>query len=121
MYVLFTRHPDFQDGQITTATIHFVKDSATTTTEAKAFYNYDKVEYAANTNYLFRNFKDGETVKVIFETSNPSKAAVYSWWGYWIQWDEILASIFIPVVFLYAAKAITSSPSPEALREQKEM
>ncbi len=121
LYVLFTRHPDFQDGEITTAKIHFVKDSSGPATVAKAFFNYDNVEYAANTNYPFRNFKEGETVRVIFETSNPSKGAVYSWWGYWIRWDELLASILIPVIFLNAAKAITASPSPKAIKEQEEM
>jgi hypothetical protein len=118
LYLLFTRHPDFQDGEITAATIHFVKDSSASTPVAKAFFTYDKIVYAANTSYPFRSFKDGQTVRVIFETSNPSKAAVYSWWGYWIQWDELLASVLIPVIFLYAAKAITSGPSATSLHDQ---
>ena len=60
-------------------------------------------------------------MRIIYEMSDPSKAAVYNWWGYWFQWDELLASILIPLILLYAAIAITAHPTPEALVEEMEM
>jgi hypothetical protein len=71
--------------------------------------------------YPLRQLKEGDRVKIIYDTTNPSKAAVYSWWGYWMKWDELLASILIPFILLYAAKAITASPAPEAVVEELEM
>ena len=88
---------------------------------AKAIFFVDKIQDTTNAAYVFRNLKEGQTVPVIYETSNPNKATVYYWWGYWLQWDELLASILIPFVLLYAAKAITASPTPEALLEEMEM
>jgi hypothetical protein len=59
-------------------------------------------------------------VLVIYDTSNPLNAAVYKWWGYWLRWNELIASILIPVVLYYAANAITSNPTPETLIEELE-
>lgn len=98
-----------------------MNDSATKKPMAKAIFIVDKIQDTTNATYVFRNLKEGQTVPIIYETSNPKKAAVYFWWGYWLQWDELLASILIPFVLLYAAKAITASPTPEALLEEMEM
>ena len=119
LYILFSRKPDYQDGEITAGSIHYITDS-THKTVPKAIFSIGKDEYAVNAGYVFRNFKEGQTVQVIYETSDPSKAAVYSWWGYWLQWDELLGSILIPVVFLFVAKEITARPTPEALLEEIE-
>lgn len=120
LYILFSRKPDFQDGEITTGRIHYITDS-TSKPVPKAIFSIGKDEYAVNAGYVFRNLKEGQTVQVIYETSDPSKAALYSWWGYWLQWDELLGSILIPVVFLFIAKEITARPTPEALLEEMEM
>lgn len=120
LYILFSRKPDYQDGEITTGRIHYITDS-TSKSVPKAVFSIGKDEYAVYAGYVFRNLKEGQTVQVIYETSDPSKAAVYSWWGYWLQWDELLGSILIPVVFLFIAKEITARPTPEALLEEMEM
>jgi len=120
LYVFFTRQPDYEDGEFTDGTIHYVKDSAQKSV-AKAFFSINKTTDTINAAYPLRNLKEGEPVKIIYETNSPSKAAVYSWWGYWLQWDELLASILIPFILLYAAKAITANPTPEAVVEELEM
>jgi hypothetical protein len=120
LYILFTRQPDFQDGEFTTGIIHYIKDSSQKPT-AKAIFSLDKLQDTINAAYPLRNLKEDEKVNIIYETSDPSKAAVYSWWGYWLQWDELLASVLIPVILLYAAKAITAGPTPEAVVEELEM
>ncbi|MFT4155829.1 DUF3592 domain-containing protein [Parafilimonas sp.] len=120
LYILFSRRPDYQDGEITTATIHYVADSANKAVP-EAVFRINKDAYTVNAGYVLRNLKEGQTVQVIYETSDPSKAAVYSWWGYWLQWDELLGSILIPVIFFFAAKEITARPAPEAPAEEMEM
>ena len=32
---------------------------------------------------------------MIYEAVQPEKAAVYSWWGYWIKAGELVASIVL--------------------------
>jgi hypothetical protein len=120
LYILFTRQPDFQDGVFTTGIIHYIKDSSRKPI-AKAIFSLDKLQDTINAAYPLRNLKEGEKVNIIYETSDPSKAAVYGWWGYWLQWDQLLASVLIPFILLYAAKAITASPTPEAVMEELEM
>ena len=120
LYIFFTRLPDYQDGELTTGIIHYIKDS-TGKRVAKAVFSAAKMQDTIAADYSFRYLKEGQTVKIIYETSDPSKAAVYSWWGYWLQWDEILASLLIPLLLFYAAKAITAGPTPEAVVEELEM
>lgn len=121
LYIFFTRQPDYVDGEFLTGTVHFIQDSLSKKLVAKANFITDKTLYTVNAGYSFRNLKEGENVSIIYEASNPQQAAVYSWWGYWIKWNELIASILIPTVLLYAAKAITNNPTPVALIEELEM
>ena len=120
LYIFFTRQPDYLDGEFTTGTVHFAEDTALKHVIAKASFGVDTGYYLINATYPLWKFTEGEKVNIIYEAANPQQAAVYSWWGYWIKWDELVVSILIPVVFLFAANAITSNPSPEALIEQME-
>jgi len=120
LYIFFSRRPDYQDGEFVTGVVRYIKDS-TGTPVPKAVFSLHKITDTINAGYVFRNLTEGQQVKVIYENANPSKAAVYSWWGYWLLWDELLASILIPLVLFYAAKAITAGPTPEALMEELEM
>ena len=114
-YIVFARQPDYFDGQFATGAIHFVRDSAAKAILPKAFFTAGKKEYVADAAYLFRNFKEGERVKLIYDTSKPGNAAVYSLWGYWIRWGEILFSLAAFAVMYFIAVSITSHPSPESL------
>ncbi|HEX5153302.1 MAG TPA: DUF3592 domain-containing protein [Parafilimonas sp.] len=120
LYIFFTRQPDYQDGEFTTGIIRYIKDS-TGKPAAKAIFSAGRNQDTIAAGYSFRHLKEGQTVKIIYETSDPSKAAVYSWCGYWLQWDELLASFLIPLFLFYAAKAITAGPTPEAVVEELEM
>jgi hypothetical protein len=120
LYILFSRQPDFQDGEFTPGIIHYNKDS-TGKRVPEATFSVNKTQYTINAAYPLLRLQEGQLITIIYETNNPSHASVYSWWGYWLQWDELLASILIPLVLLYAAKAITAGPDPEALLEELEM
>jgi hypothetical protein len=119
LYIFFTRQPDYQDGEFTTGIIHYVTNS-NKAPSPKAIFSIHDSKDTIDASYQLRRLKEGETVRIIYDTSNPSKAAVYAWWGYWIQWDELLASILIPFILLYAAKAITAGPAPEVVIEELE-
>jgi hypothetical protein len=116
-YILFSRQPDYFDGEITDATIHWMKDS-TQNNIPKAVFSIGKKQYAVDARYVLRNLPEGKQVQVIYEMANPEKAAVYSFWGYWITWSELIGSIALLVVTMEAAKAITKNPTAEALLEQ---
>lgn len=116
-FVVFARQPDYFDGEVTSATINMVKDSATNALKPVASFSVGANKYAVAASYPLRFIKEGDAVKVIYESSNPKKAVVYSIWGYWILWDELLVSLSIYLVLFYAAVGITSNPTPEALLE----
>jgi hypothetical protein len=119
LYILFTRKPDFFDSDITKATIHFAKDSAGETAPF-AFYAVDSQTLKTDARYLFRSFSDGESCKVIYSTEQPQIGAVYSLWGYWLTWQEVIASIVLVIVLYQIAKAITRNPTPEGLLSELE-
>jgi len=118
VYILFSRQPDYFDGELTKATIHFIRDKLTDNPEPYASYTINKKDYLIDASYLFRSFKEGEKIDLIYETAQPNKAAVYSWWGYWFTPGELLFSIGLLIVMLYIAISITKNPTPGAVMEQ---
>src|SRR5689334_21480476 len=85
VYILFSRRPDYFDGELTNATIHFSYDS-TKHLQPFAVYSVDEKNYSVDPAYLFKHYNEGENVRVIYEASQPEKGAVYSIWGYWLRW-----------------------------------
>lgn len=119
LYIFFTRQPDYIDGEFTNGVIHYVADSNQKKVP-KIFFTVDGKQYEANAFYALRSLKENENVQIIYDTSKPSKAAIYTWWGYWLRWDELLASIFFTIVLYFAATSITNRPAPESLIEELE-
>ncbi len=118
-YILFTRQPDYFDSETTTAVVHITKDSTGADTPF-AFYRAGMQDNKVDTRYLFRNYREGDACRVIYNTSKPQQGAVYTFWGYWLTWQELLASIALVVVLFQAAKAITRNPTPEGLLSELE-
>ncbi|HWB23909.1 MAG TPA: DUF3592 domain-containing protein [Chitinophagaceae bacterium] len=119
LYIVFTRTPDFFDSETTSATIHYAKDSAGNTIPF-ANYTVARQNLKIDARYLFRDYYDGDACTVRYNTSQPKIAAVDSVWGYWITWQELMASIILAVVLWQIAKAITSNPTPEGLLSELE-
>lgn len=120
LYVLFTRQPDFFDGEMYRATIHHVYDFAHQKQNTFAVYSIEHHTYTVPANYPFRYYKEGETLPIIYEASSPEKASLYCIWGYWIRWKELLSFIAMFLVFYFLAINITSNPTPESLLEELE-
>lgn len=115
---MFTRQPDYFDGEKVPATIQQIQDTASGKMMFKAVFNTGTKVYNIDPYYVFRNLNEGEKLTVIYETGSPEKGAVYSAWGYWITWGELVMSMILCVVLFQVAVAVTNNPSPEALAEQ---
>jgi len=85
---------------------------------AKASFTVGKEPYTVDARYPLRHLEEGDQVEVIYELSQPQKAAVYSWWGYWISIGELIASVVLYIVLFQVAVSINRNPSKEALEEQ---
>lgn len=118
LYMLFTRQPDYFDGEMAVGTIHMQTDSITHRQTLFASFDLGKSNYHVNAAYSLRNLREGEKVAVIYDTTMPQRAAIYAWWGYWLQWDEIAGSIIIAVVLWGIAVLLTNNPTEESRLEQ---
>jgi len=119
LYVLFTRQPDFFDGETTPATVHIMKDSAGKPAPF-AFYSDGKGNYRTDARYLFRHSAEGSKCSVIYDPEKPQHAAVYVLWGYWLTWQELIFSSLLIIVLFQIARAITRNPTPEGLISELE-
>lgn len=86
-----------------------------------AVYNTGLKNYAIDARYVFREWKEGEQTEVIYETGTPGKGAVYSFWGYWITWGELIGSSILIIALFQVAVSITKNPTPEAVMDQLEV
>ena len=118
--MFFSREPDYQEGDFSAAVIHFEKDSATQKKLPFAYFTLPHHLYKVAADYPFKSFAEGEKTKVIYDIGNPQKASVYSLWGYWIRWKELLAFLVLFFLAYQAAAAVTSNPTPEAVIEEIE-
>lgn len=84
----------------------------------KAVYHDGRNRHSIDARYLFRQLTVGERVEVIYESGTPSRGAVYTFWGYWLGWKELLYSVVGYAVLFLVAIAITNNPTPEAVMEQ---
>lgn len=112
---MFTRQPDYFDSAFTTAKIVYLKDNSTNKIIPKAVFSEGTQTFTVDARYAFKNYKPGDNVQIIYETAQPQNAAVYSVWGYWLRWQELLSSSVLIIVLFQIAVAITSKPTPEGL------
>lgn len=117
-YILWSRQPDYFDGEMYPATIQMQMDSISKKVVPKAIYSIGVNQYSVNASYPLINYKTNERVEVIVEHEHPSRAVVYRFWGYWITWGELLTSIVIAVLLFQVAVSITKNPTPDSLLEQ---
>lgn len=121
LYIPFSRTPDFFDGLKSPAMIHFKPDSVTQKQMPFADFSLNgQTTYSVPASYVFRSFKEGQKVEVIYENANPGEGAIYSWWGYWITWKELLFCIVGYILLFQAAKSIVNQPAQESIDELRD-
>lgn len=120
LYIVYSREPDYFDGEYMPATIRWQTDSVHEQAIPKAVFTLQKKEYAIDARYVLRSLPENKKPTLIYHPSHPEKAVVYSFWGYWITWGELLGSIILFIALFQVAVAVTYNPTAEALLEQLE-
>ena len=115
-YIFYTRVPDYFDGETVMATIKI----NSTTNNTFANYTIDSKQYQISADYPLRKLKDGESVELIYNPSKPEIAAVYSLWGYWFTWGELIMSVVLLLGLYKLATSITQNPTEQAIKDQME-
>lgn len=117
-YILFTRQPDYFDGEKAPATIQNVYDSSLQQTIPAAVYQVNGRVYYTDARYFLRSLARKQKVRVIYETATPETAAVFTFWGYWMGWGELLFSVIGYVLLLQIAYSVTTNPNAQSFEEQ---
>ncbi|MCX6209449.1 MAG: hypothetical protein NTZ59_08050 [Bacteroidetes bacterium] len=107
-YIFYTREPDYFDGETTIASI-----SISSNKKAIASYKVDSKIYSIDADYVFRSLHQGEETTVIYNPAHPEKAAVYSIWGYWFTWGELLLSSVLLFLLFQLSVGIIKNPTEE--------
>lgn len=118
-YVLFSRVPDYFDGELTqgvvTEATYSVKDKHPIVVVNYKIGN-EKFKYITNMWFL-TSYKPGQKVPIIYNPSNPRVASIYAFIGYWIKWSELFLTAIVFIILFIAAIFITgknnSSPAIE--------
>jgi hypothetical protein len=118
LYIVYSREPDYFDGETAPAVIHWLKDSVANQSIPKAVFLYNNRTYSIDARYVLRKLEENRKVEIIYNPSKPEMATVYSLWGYWITWGELLTSIVLLIALFQVAVAVTKNPTAGALLEQ---
>ena len=116
-YIFYTREPDYFDGETTQAIIQINEQTKTATA---TFLVANKI-YTINANYFLRKLKNNQKIEIIYVPHHPEKAAVYSLWGYWVCWGELLMSTILLLALYQLSVSITQNPSAETIKSQQEI
>lgn len=110
-YVLFTREPDYFDGEL----CHGIAKE-----NGYIEYTVGKSTYTINASYVFLKINKGQSYPIIYNASKPKLASLNYWWGYWVRWQELLISAVVLALLFFLSASITQNPTPEAVLEQLE-
>jgi hypothetical protein len=108
--------PDYFDSE--TAPGIIVKEAIMSGTKIVAVYSEFGKEYKIILDSAEYASKIGEKLELIYELSNPQKAVVKKFWGYWLIPIELAWSFGGFTALLAIAYATTYKPHPSAIAEQ---
>jgi len=112
-YIFYTREPDYFDGELVAAIIKI--DSKTN--KATANYTIALKQYSINANYPLRKLQDQERVEIIYNPSKPETASIYTLWGFWFTWSELIMSAVLLLGLFQLAVSINKNPTEDLLQE----
>ena len=106
---MFSRVPDYFDGDFTNGTvtkaIFSVKDKRPVVVVAYSV-GTEKFTYTTS-KWFLTSHRHGQAVTMIYNPSNPAIACIYTFIGYWINWDELLFTAIVFIILFIAAITIT--------------
>ena len=119
-YVLFTRIPDYFEGEYIKGVVSQASFSSSNNAPLLVVdYNVgsEKLQYKTN-EWFLKKYKAGDAVTIIYNPAEPSVASIYAIIGYWVKWPElILTAVFFIILFI-AAKTITGNNGNEHNSDQ---
>lgn len=116
LYLPFSRVPDYFDSE--TAPGIIIKEGTGVGTKIMAVYSEYGKEYKLELDSSNYAAKIGQKLEVIYELSDPQKAVVNKFWGYWLIPIELVRSFGGFAALLAIAYATTHKPHPSAIAEQ---
>lgn len=116
LYLPFSRVPDYFDSE--TAPGIILKEGSGPGTKIMALYSEYGKDYKIELDSANYASKIGEKLEVIYELSDPQKAVVNKFWGYWLIPIELVWSFGGFAALLAIAYATTQKPHPSAIAEQ---
>ena len=116
LYLPFSRVPDYFDSE--TAPGIIIKEGNGTETKIMALYSEYGKDYKLELDSANYASKIGEKLVIVYELSDPKKAAVSRVWGYWLIPIELAWSFGGFAALLAIAYATTHKPHPSAIAEQ---
>ena len=116
LYLPFSRVPDYFDSEMAPGII--IKQEAGHRTKIMAVYSEYGKEYKLELDSVQYASKIGEKVELIYALSDPQKAVVSKFWGYWLIPIELAWSFGGFAALLAIAYATTHKPHPSAIAEQ---
>lgn len=116
LYLPFSRVPDYFDSE--TAPGIIIKEGTGVGTKIMAVYSEYGKEYKLELDSSNYAAKIGQKLEVIYELSDPQKAVVNKFWGYWLIPIELVWTFGGFAALLAIAYATTHKPHPSAIAEQ---
>lgn len=108
-YVLFSRVPDYFNGDFTggtvTKAIFSAKDKHPVVVVAYSV-GAEKIVYTTS-KWFLTSHKQGQRVTIIYNPSDPAIACIYTFIGYWVNWDELFFTAIVFIILFIAAVTIT--------------
>lgn len=114
-FTIFSRQPDYFDGAFIKG---IIVNGATGNKEAH-FIADDLTYKIAIVHWEASSFVEGQQVNVIFNPSQPSQAAVYTLFSYWISLPGLIISAFGFLVLFFIAIFITGKETPYFYPEEE--
>ena len=123
-YVLFTRVPDYFEGEFIKGTVteaKFSEKERQPNLVVKYHVGSETLFYETNMWFLNKH-KAGDKVTIIYDPSEPKRAFIYSFIGYWIKWSELFfTAIFFAILFLASVSITGKNADEDDDPQQKKM
>ena len=111
-YLLLSRFPDYFESDFIKGTVQ-ANSFSDAEKEKSLIISYkvgsELLHYQTNM-WLWKDYNIGDKVTMIYNPSIPQMASVYSIFGYWIKWPELIFTAGFFILLFLIAKYITGNP-----------
>jgi uncharacterized membrane protein len=114
-YIIFSRKPDFFDSEYTRGTIVVNPKGIKQVT-----YTVENITYKTSIeDWGTSQVAKDQAVTVIYNPATPTDASLYSFFAYWLKFEEIIVTACAFIILLFAAIFITGKEEPYYYSEEE--